>query len=209
MKRHTLRRSGLVGLLIAALVATGTGCAASSTAPEPPRITQAAKTEAAKQHRTKVALTAALAEKQAKADKLNKEKEALAAEQEKRDEAAAKASSVAQAKADQLAKEKEAAAAKAKAAAAASQAKAAASSRAASSARVAAANRAATSRKATGGSRKQGNLDTGAAKTIVGNVNSKIYHVPGQASYRMNSANAVYFATEAEAQAAGYRKAKR
>ena len=36
-----------------------------------------------------------------------------------------------------------------------------------------------------------------------------VYHVPGQARYSMKAANAVYFNTEAEAQAAGYRKAQR
>ncbi|MDN6636460.1 MAG: DNA-entry nuclease, partial [Lacticaseibacillus paracasei] len=45
--------------------------------------------------------------------------------------------------------------------------------------------------------------------TIIGNSRSKIYHVPGQAGYHMNSANAVYFNSEADAQAAGYRKALR
>lgn len=44
---------------------------------------------------------------------------------------------------------------------------------------------------------------------IVGNANSMIYHVPGQRGYRMNSANAVYFNSEVEAQAAGYRKSLR
>ncbi|MBB1078790.1 hypothetical protein H5S09_06850 [Limosilactobacillus sp. STM2_1] len=44
---------------------------------------------------------------------------------------------------------------------------------------------------------------------IVGNANSKIYHTPDQQGYHMNSANAVYFNTEAEAQAAGYRKSLR
>lgn len=41
---------------------------------------------------------------------------------------------------------------------------------------------------------------------IVGNSRSKIYHTPDQQGYHMNSANAVYFNSEAEAQAAGYRK---
>ncbi|MCH9393868.1 Ig-like domain-containing protein [Limosilactobacillus reuteri] len=44
---------------------------------------------------------------------------------------------------------------------------------------------------------------------IVGNANFKIYHTPDQQGYHMNSANAVYFNTEAEAQAAGYRKSLR
>lgn len=49
--------------------------------------------------------------------------------------------------------------------------------------------------------------DANAQGVIVGNANSMIYHVPGQRGYRMNSSNAVYFNTEA--QAAGYRKAYR
>lgn len=52
-------------------------------------------------------------------------------------------------------------------------------------------------------------MNTADSGKIVGNRNSKIYHVPGQAGYRMNSANAVYFDSEAEAKAAGYRKALR
>ena len=51
--------------------------------------------------------------------------------------------------------------------------------------------------------------DANAQGVIVGNANSMIYHVPGQRGYRMNSSNAVYFNTEAETQAAGYRKAYR
>ena len=55
----------------------------------------------------------------------------------------------------------------------------------------------------------QGDLNTATTGRIVGNAHSKIYHVPGQAGYRMNSANAVYFNSEQEAIAAGYRRAKR
>lgn len=56
-----------------------------------------------------------------------------------------------------------------------------------------------------------GNKDLNTAQTskIVGNRNTHIYHVPGQAGYKMNSANAVYFNSEQEAINAGYRKAKR
>ncbi len=44
---------------------------------------------------------------------------------------------------------------------------------------------------------------------IIGNKNSKIYHVPGGGSYgKISEENRVYFASEAEAQKAGYRKAK-
>ncbi|EFK31455.1 hypothetical protein [Lactobacillus delbrueckii] len=56
---------------------------------------------------------------------------------------------------------------------------------------------------------QRGDMNTADFQKIVGNVNSKIYHVPGQAGYRMNSSNAVYFNSEEEAQRAGYRRAKR
>lgn len=52
-------------------------------------------------------------------------------------------------------------------------------------------------------------LYTGTQGQIIGNSRSHIYHVPGQAGYHMNSANAVYFNNEQEAQAQGYRKALR
>ena len=54
-----------------------------------------------------------------------------------------------------------------------------------------------------------GDMNTTDSGKIVGNRNSKIYHVPGQAGYRMNSANAVYFDSEAGVKATGYRKALR
>ena len=45
---------------------------------------------------------------------------------------------------------------------------------------------------------------------IKGNINSKIYHVPGGASYnKLAEHNTIYFNSEEEAQAAGYRRAKR
>lgn len=45
---------------------------------------------------------------------------------------------------------------------------------------------------------------------IKGNRNSKIYHLPGQKDYdKISPKNVVYFNSEAEAQAAGYRVAKR
>lgn len=55
----------------------------------------------------------------------------------------------------------------------------------------------------------KGDMNTSDSGSIVGNVNSHIYHVPGQAGYNMNSANAVYFHSEQEAINAGYRRAKR
>lgn len=45
---------------------------------------------------------------------------------------------------------------------------------------------------------------------IKGNRNSRIYHMPGQRSYnKISKKNVVYFKTEEEAKAAGYRPAKR
>ena len=44
---------------------------------------------------------------------------------------------------------------------------------------------------------------------IKGNINSRIYHVPGgRHYYKVSAHNIVWFETEAEAQAAGYRRAK-
>lgn len=67
----------------------------------------------------------------------------------------------------------------------------------------------ASSHRSYSGSTNRGDMNTAQTGKIVGNRNSKIYHVPGQAGYRMNSSNAVYFDSEAEAQAAGYRKSLR
>ncbi|MFD0897513.1 DNA/RNA non-specific endonuclease [Loigolactobacillus binensis] len=66
-----------------------------------------------------------------------------------------------------------------------------------------------TSNNTTDTSTNTGQINTGTQGKIVGNVNSKIYHTPDQAGYNMNATNAVYFTTEAEAQAAGYRKSLR
>lgn len=60
-----------------------------------------------------------------------------------------------------------------------------------------------------GSTGQQGDINTNDTGKIVGNINSHIYHVPGQSGYSMNAANAVYFNTEQEAQAAGYRKSLR
>ncbi|WP_125767384.1 sunset domain-containing protein [Lapidilactobacillus wuchangensis] len=99
-----------------------------------------------------------------------------------------------------------------KQAAAAEASRAAASSKAAAdqAAAQAAANAAATTTAGTGGGGgAQGDVTTGQAGQIIGNSRSKIYHVPGQAGYHMSSANTVYFNSEQEAQARGYRKALR
>lgn len=44
---------------------------------------------------------------------------------------------------------------------------------------------------------------------IVGNSNTMVYHLPGQTRYHMSARNTVYFKTEAQAKAAGYRKSLR
>lgn len=54
-----------------------------------------------------------------------------------------------------------------------------------------------------------GKIYTGNSNEIVGNARTHKYHVPGQAGYNMNAANAVYFNSEEEAQAAGYVRSKR
>lgn len=52
-------------------------------------------------------------------------------------------------------------------------------------------------------------IDSASQGKIIGNKNSKIYHIPGGGSYdKVSEENRVYFSTEAEAQKAGYRKAK-
>ncbi len=48
----------------------------------------------------------------------------------------------------------------------------------------------------------------GSSQYIIGNVNSHVYHLPGQRGYTMKSKNAVYFNSEQEAINAGYRKAR-
>ncbi len=44
---------------------------------------------------------------------------------------------------------------------------------------------------------------------IIGNTKTKVYHMPDQAGYKMNAANATYFDNESQAIANGYRKSKR
>lgn len=54
-----------------------------------------------------------------------------------------------------------------------------------------------------------GKIYTGNSNKIIGNARTHKYHVPGQAGYDMNAANAVYFDSEEEAQTAGYVRSKR
>ena len=55
---------------------------------------------------------------------------------------------------------------------------------------------------------KKGTIST-AKYRIVGNKNSKIYHVMNGQNYHISKSNAVYFPSEAAAKAAGYRKSLR
>ena len=51
--------------------------------------------------------------------------------------------------------------------------------------------------------------DPAARGRIIGNINSRIYHLPGQSDYgKVREKNRIYFQTEEEAQKAGFRKAR-
>jgi methylphosphotriester-DNA--protein-cysteine methyltransferase len=56
-----------------------------------------------------------------------------------------------------------------------------------------------------------GSLNASEARSgqIIGNVNSKIYHVPGCSTYNsVSEKNRAYFVSAEEAEKAGYRKSK-
>lgn len=55
---------------------------------------------------------------------------------------------------------------------------------------------------------QKGTISTAKHK-VVGNKQSKIYHVMDGVNYHISKANAVYFPSEAAARAAGYRKSLR
>ncbi|KAF0413171.1 exopolysaccharide biosynthesis polyprenyl glycosylphosphotransferase [Pediococcus acidilactici] len=130
---------------------------------------------------------------------------AIATSKVKREEASSRSAAASEAAASRAESESKAAAASSKKAAQAQQKAAAAQSRAAAQQ----SRQAARQQSAAQANDDEGDTYTGTAQDIIGNVNSHIYHVPGQAGYHMNSANAVHFHSEAEAQAAGYRKALR
>jgi micrococcal nuclease len=51
--------------------------------------------------------------------------------------------------------------------------------------------------------------DPAARGRIIGNINSRIYHLPGQSDYgKVREKNRIYFWSEEEAQKAGFRKAR-
>lgn len=129
---------------------------------------------------------------------------AIATSKAKREEASSRSAAASEAAASRAESESKAFAASSKKAAQAQQKAAAAQSRAAAQQ-----SRQTRQQSAAQANDDEGDTYTGTAQDIIGNVNSHIYHVPGQAGYHMNSANAVHFHSEAEAQAAGYRKALR
>ena len=149
--------------------------------------------------------TTRLAEAKAKEKILNKEKSTKEAEYEKLEKELSRA---------QAAKEKQEAEQKAqqKAAAAKEEKAQAAARRAAKEAQKPAEEDSSTSdshSETHHSNSHEGDLYTGESGKIIGNSRSHIYHVPGQAGYHMNSANAVYFDSERDAINQGYRKAMR
>lgn len=58
-------------------------------------------------------------------------------------------------------------------------------------------------------SKKKAKKSSSSKGLIVANKNTKVYHLPSQRKYRMSAKNTVYFKTEAQAKAAGYRKSLR
>ncbi|WP_244851332.1 sunset domain-containing protein [Lactococcus formosensis] len=133
--------------------------------------------------------------KQSQIVKKSEEAEKAAAEKAAAEKAAAEKAAAEKAAAEKAAAEKAAAekAAAEKAAAEQAAAEQAAAEQAASMNRI----------------EDSGQIYTKDQGAIIGNSKSKIYHLPGQAGYHMNSSNAVYFDSEEQAIAAGYRKSKR
>ena len=143
--------------------------------------------------------------KQSQIVKKSEEAEKAAAEKAAAEKAAAEKAAAEKAAAEKAAAEKAAAeqAAAEKAAAEKAAAEQAAAEKAA--AEQAAAEQAASMNRI----EDSGQIYTKDQGAIIGNSKSKIYHLPGQAGYHMNSSNAVYFDSEEQAIAAGYRKSKR
>ncbi|MDG6122007.1 histone H1-like repetitive region-containing protein [Lactococcus formosensis] len=153
--------------------------------------------------------------KQSQIVKKSEEAEKAAAEKAAAEKAAAEKAAAEKAAAEKAAAEKAAAekAAAEKAAAEKAAAEKAAAEQAAAekaAAEQAAAEKAAAEQAASMNRiEDSGQIYTKDQGAIIGNSKSKIYHLPGQAGYHMNSSNAVYFDSEEQAIAAGYRKSKR
>lgn len=206
--RGKTRQIALMSVIIAVFCVFASACS-SSEAPQETTKTHVIKVGTARKE-SAVAVSSKLDDQFAKIDSesesLNSASSSVEAESSSK---AAEASSKAAESSSKAAEaSSKAAEARSQSVAAASSSQAAANSRAASASQAAASSRAhaATTHSAPV---NNGDMTTGGQGKIIGNANSKIYHVPGQASYRMSSANAVYFDTEAQAIAAGYRRSKR
>lgn len=213
-------RNALISLGATVVLMIGVVATTPSTNLTPTQAAAQIKSAVHTQH----TLTARVAKADSTAEKLAQQKALLKAQVKQAKLAATKAADQRDATSSSLAKaaSQKAAAASVAAAnsakikaqqAAAASSQAAAASKAQAQAAAAANSRTKAQAAATGGNHaapvNNGDMNTGNAQKIVGNVNSKIYHVPGQAGYKMNSANARYFDTEQQAIAAGYRKSKR
>ncbi|WP_341783988.1 histone H1-like repetitive region-containing protein [Lactococcus formosensis subsp. formosensis] len=148
--------------------------------------------------------------KQSQIVKKSEEAEKAAAEKAAAEKAAAEKAAAEKAAAEKAAAEKAAAeqAAAEKAAAEKAAAEQAAAEKAAAE-KAAAEQAAAEQAGSINRIEDSGQIYTKDQGAIIGNSKSKIYHLPGQAGYHMNSSNAVYFDSEEQAIAAGYRKSKR
>ncbi|USJ19776.1 Ada metal-binding domain-containing protein [Lactococcus formosensis] len=143
--------------------------------------------------------------KQSQIVKKSEEAEKAAAEKAAAEKAAAEKAAAEKAAAEKAAAEKAAAEQAAAEKAAAEQAAAEKAAAEQAAAEKAAAEQAASMNRI----EDSGQIYTKDQGAIIGNSKSKIYHLPGQAGYHMNSSNAVYFDSEEQAIAAGYRKSKR
>ncbi|MFK4948194.1 hypothetical protein ACI1TZ_08460 [Lactococcus formosensis subsp. formosensis] len=143
--------------------------------------------------------------KQSQIVKKSEEAEKAAAEKAAAEKAAAEKAAAEKAAAEKAAAEKAAAEKAAAEKAAAEQAAAEKTAAEKAAAEQAAAEQAASMNRI----EDSGQIYTKDQGAIIGNSKSKIYHLPGQAGYHMNSSNAVYFDSEEQAIAAGYRKSKR
>lgn len=193
LRHGRLRRNTLISGAVIVISFIGVGITAPSTDLTPKQAATKIRQAKTTQQDLKTDLAAATAKKAT----LTKQKKALLAETA----AAKKAAKGAKAKQAEVASKAAAASSATASSQAATESQAAADqAKAANQAKAAAQPKAATN---------HGDMNTADKGTIVGNARSHIYHVPGQAGYRMNSSNAVYFQSEAAAQAAGYRRAKR
>lgn len=163
---------------------------------------------------------AAKAESRANAASAKKLREQASTQDKASSEASSQSSQLAESRESAKVESEKAASSSEKAASALAESQATQSSKAAesaaSSAKAASAAASSTQKSAasnaTGGggaANFSGDTDTAQNGRIIGNSRSKIYHVETQHNYHMSGKNVVTFSSEAEAQAAGYRKSMR